>query len=207
MFLEGLSGGRGAVGFAERPWSEVTSRQITKATKDILEWDSLDWRCIRYCRPKLTALFGLKSNKSLRFIRIRLLNVKSPAGGLPTSAWANKIRHCNLLSDQRTIIRINILALIILIIIVNIIIIIVIAKKRKGGAEQEAAAAVLSIPHCTALHWYEGTIPQYNGNFFSYFNYLSHRNAGRRRHLDKTPRLYISIIVIWISSAQPIIFK
>ena len=99
----------------------------------------------------LTSLFGLKSNKSLRFIRIRLLNVKSPAGGLPTSAWEDKIRHCNLLSDQRTIIRINILAFIItLILIVNIIIIITIAKKRKGGAEQEAAAAVLSIPHCTA---------------------------------------------------------
>ena len=165
MFLEGLPSGRGAVGFAERPWSEVTSRQITKATKDILEWDSLDWRCIRYCRPKLTALFGLKSNKSLRFIRIRLLNVKSPAGGLPTSAWADKIRHCNLLSDQSAIIRTNILALIILI-LVNIIIIIAIAKKRKGGAEQEAAAAVLSILHCTALHCYEGTIPQCNGKFF-----------------------------------------
>ena len=86
LFLEGLPGGRGAVGFAERPWSEITIRQITKATKEILEWHSLDWRCIRYCRPKLTALFGLKSNKSLRFIRIRLLNVKSTAGGLPTSA-------------------------------------------------------------------------------------------------------------------------
>ena len=56
MLLKGLPGGRGAVGFAERPWSEINIRQITvKATKEILEWDSLDWRSIRYCRPKLTA--------------------------------------------------------------------------------------------------------------------------------------------------------
>ena len=55
MLLKGLPGGRGAVGFAERPWSEITIRQITKATREILKWDSLDWRCIRYCRPKLTA--------------------------------------------------------------------------------------------------------------------------------------------------------